>query len=49
MHRQEIIDALEELVEQMKEKGVQDAGEYAYEHAIYSIEDAIEHLKENED
>lgn len=49
MRKQDIITKLEELVEQMKDEGVQDAGEYAYCKSIYSIENAVELLKENEE
>lgn len=49
MQRQDVIDTLEGLLEQMKEENVWDASEYAYFKSIYAIEDAIEKLKENEE
>lgn len=47
-NRSDIIKDLEAILTELKETYVFDIGEYAYEHSIYSIESAIEILKENQ-
>lgn len=46
--RLDIITNLETILDDMKGQTVLDLNEYAWEHSIYSIESAIEILKENE-
>lgn len=46
--RTQIIKELTALVESMKEDGIEDATEWATFKAICDVEDAIEHLEENE-
>ena len=47
--RTQYIKELEAILEEMKEQGVDDANDYAVFKAICDIEDAIEHLEENEE
>ena len=47
--RTQYIKELEAILEEMKEQGVDDANEWAVYKTICDIEDAIEHLEENEE
>lgn len=49
MRKQEIIDTINELIEKMKEEGVQDVCENAFLKSIYSLENAVTMLEENYD
>ena len=46
--RTQIIKELKATLEEIKEDGIEDATEWATFKAICDIEDAIEHLEENE-
>lgn len=47
--RTEIIKELETILSSMKDEGVEDANDWAVFKAVCDIEDAINHLKENEE
>jgi len=47
--RTQIIKELKAMLESIKEDGVEDANDWAVFKAICDIEDAIEHLEENEE
>lgn len=47
--RTQVIKELEEILDELKEADIEDANEYAIFKAICDIEDAIEHLEENEE
>jgi hypothetical protein len=49
MTRNEIIEKLRDILEELKENSVGDISEYAFENTVYCIEDAIDHLVENEE
>ena len=47
--RTQVIKELEEILSSMKDEGVEDANDWAVFKAICDVEDAIEHLEENEE
>ena len=49
MLRQDIIDTIEELMENIKESGVSDLTEYGFCETIYALENVVNIVHENED